>query len=641
MSTIALRARRPRRRRAADTSRTKPARGPDEAGTPAVATSGKTDDTRSDPARVADTLYRLMTDLADMSPRDRAPDSIDRVVHALIGRATLGISPAAVALAYFDWLVHLATSPGKQTELLQKAVRKAVRFWIYALRSAADPQTPPCITPLPQDHRFRGDNWQRPPFNFVYQSFLLTQQWWFNATTGIRGVAPHNERIVEFIGRQLLDLVAPSNSLLTNPDVLQRTLEQGGANLGRGWVNLIEDWERAIAGRKPAAAQDYAVGEKVAITPGKVVHRNRLIELIQYSPTTPQVQQEPVLIVPAWIMKYYILDLSPANSLVKYLVDRGHTVFMISWKNPDADDRDLGMDDYRRLGVMEAMQAISTILPDRRIHGVGYCLGGTLLAIAAAAMARDGDERLQSLTLLAAQVDFTEAGELTLFINDSQVTFLEDVMWEQGYLDTKQMAGTFQLLRSNDLIWSNMLKQYLLGERETMNDLMAWNADATRMPYRMHAEYLRRLFLDNDLVEGRYRVDNRPVALTDIRVPIFAVGTTWDHVAPWRSTYKLHLLTDTDVTYVLTTGGHNAGIVSEPGHPGRSFQMAAKRAADKYEDPDTWQSATPKQEGSWWPAWETWLTNESSGEGAPPPLGAPQHGYPALGSAPGTYVLQE
>jgi polyhydroxyalkanoate synthase len=406
-------------------------------------------------------------------------------------------------------------------------------------------------------------------------------------------------------------------------------------------VNFIEDWERSIAGRKPMAAQEYAVGKTVAVTPGKVIHRNRLIELIQYSPATPQVQREPILIVPAWIMKYYILDLSPQNSLVKYLVDRGHTVFMISWKNPDADDRDLGMDDYIRLGVMEALQAVSTVLPDRRIHAVGYCLGGTLLAIAAAALARDGDERLKSLTLLAAQTDFTEAGELTLFINDSQVTFIEDVMWEQGYLDAGQMAGTFQLLRSNDLVWSHMLKQYLLGERETMNDLMAWNADTTRMPYRMHTEYLRRLFLDNDLVEGRYRVDNRPIALTDIRAPIFAVGTTRDHVAPWRSTYKIHLLTDTDVTYVLTTGGHNAGIVNEPGHDGRSFQIATKGATDKYEDPDAWQAATPKQEGSWWPAWEEWLVRESSGQVSPPAMGAAQHGYPPICAAPGTYVLQE
>jgi polyhydroxyalkanoate synthase len=595
----------------------------------------------TDPARIAEALQRLAAGVVEAPTRGPTPDSIDRIVRALVGRATLAISPSAVALACLDWLVHLGVSPGKQMELVQKAARKAARFWIYATRSLTDQSTACCIDALPQDRRFRSEAWQQPPFNLIYQSFLLTQQWWFNATTGIRGVAPHNERAVEFISRQLLDLAAPSNFLATNPDVLRKTIEEGGANLARGWVNLVEDWERAIAGRKPAAAQEYRAGETVAVTPGKIVHRNRLIELIQYGPTTAHVHREPILVVPAWIMKYYILDLSPENSLVKYLVDRGHTVFMISWKNPDAEDRDLGMEEYLRLGVMEALQTVTTIAPDRKIHGVGYCLGGTLLAIAAAAMARDGDERLKTLTLLASQTDFTEAGELMLFINESQVTFLEDVMWEQGYLDTKQMAGSFQLLRSNDLIWSRMLKQYLLGERETMSDLMAWNADATRMPYRMHSEYLRRLLLDNDLAEGRYRVGTRPVALTDIRVPIFAVGTCWDHVAPWRSTYKVHLLTDTDVTYVLTTGGHNAGIVSEPGHRGRSFQIATKRASDKYEDPETWQALAAKQDGSWWAAWQDWLVRQSSGETAPPPMGALKRGNPVLGNAPGTYVLQE
>jgi polyhydroxyalkanoate synthase len=287
---------------------------------------------------------------------------------------------------------------------------------------------------------------------------------------------------------------------------------------------------------------------------------------------------------------------------------------------------------------MSALKAIGNVVPDRPVHAVGYCLGGTLLAIAAAAMARDADERLKSVTLLAAQTDFAEPGELNLFIDESQVSFLEDIMWEQGYLDTKQMAGAFQMLRSNDLVWSRMERHYLLGEREAMIDLMAWNADATRLPYRMHAEYLRRLFLDNDLAKGRFEVEGRPVALTDLRVPLFAVSTERDHVAPWRSVYKIHLLADTEVTFLLTSGGHNAGIVSEPGHPGRRYRTTTWQEAEPYVDPDTWEAATPTREGSWWPAWLAWLDARSGRPVKPPAMGAP--GYVPLCDAPGAYVLQ-
>jgi polyhydroxyalkanoate synthase len=364
------------------------------------------------------------------------------------------------------------------------------------------------------------------------------------------------------------------------------------------------------------------------------------MELIQYSPATDRVHPEPILIVPAWIMKYYILDLAQENSLVRYLVDQGFTVFMVSWKNPGRDDRDLGMEDYRTLGPMAALEAIGRILPDRRVHGVGYCLGGTLLAITAAAMARDGDERFATLSFFAAQTDFTEAGELTLFIGESQIAFLEDMMWEQGYLEAGQMSGAFQLLRSNDLIWSRMARDYLMGERQPIYDLMAWNADATRMPYRMQSEYLRKLFLANDLAEGRFEVGGRPVALSDIRVPLFAVGTETDHVAPWRSVYKFNLMMDSDVTFVLTSGGHNAGVVSPPGRPDRHYRIATKADQDHYVDPDTWLRQIAPREGSWWPPFVQWLEARSGEPAAPPAMGAPERGLAPLADAPGTYVLQ-
>ena len=582
-----------------------------------------------------------MTEKEESVSAGDSATSFDRLFNAWLGRLTLGVSPAGLMLAYLDWLVHLSFAPGKQQELVRKLTRKALRFGFYTARAASDPTIPPAIEPLPQDHRFANADWQRWPFNLYYQSFLLLQQWWHNATTEVHGTSRHAEDVVSFVARQMLDILAPANFPMTNPEILHATIEQGGTNLIRGAVNFIEDWERAISGGKPVGTEAFKVGKTVAITPGKVVYRNQLMELIQYAPATDTVYAEPILIVPAWIMKYYILDLSPNNSLVKYLVDKGHTIFMVSWKNPGPEERDLGMDDYRTLGVMEALRAIAAIAPERKVHAAGYCLGGTLLSIDAAAMARDGDDRLKSMTLFAAETDFTEAGELMLFIDETQVAYLEDIMWDQGYLDTKQMAGAFQLLRSNDLIWSRMVHDYLLGQREPMTDLMAWNADATRMPYRMHSEYLRSLFLNNDLAEGRYKVGGRPVTLADIRAPIFAVGTVRDHVAPWRSVYKINLFADTDVTFVLTAGGHNAGIVSEPGHPHRSYQIATHKEGEKHPDPETWQAITPKHEGSWWPAWQTWLVERSSGQVPPPPMGAPDRGYPPLGDAPGTYVLQD
>jgi polyhydroxyalkanoate synthase len=292
------------------------------------------------------------------------------------------------------------------------------------------------------------------------------------------------------------------------------------------------------------------------------------------------------------------------------------------------------------MGIEWALKAIGAIVKGHKINAVGYCLGGTLLAIEAAKLAREGDDRLNTITLLAAQTDFEEPGELSLFIDDGELSFLEDIMWDQGYLDTKQMAGAFQLLRSNDLIWSRLLHEYLAGQREELTDLMAWNSDATRMPYKMHSEYLRKLFLRNDLSEGRYEVDGRPVVLSDIRAPIFAVGTETDHVSPWRSVYKIHLPVDTDVTFVLTSGGHNAGIVSEPGHARRRFRSSRRGAGEKYLDPDTWYLITKPQDGSWWPEWVSWLAENSTGNTEAPQLGSSDEGYAPICDAPGTYVLQ-
>ena len=567
----------------------------------------------------------------------REDHELDKAFSAVLARMTAGISPAALSMAYLDWACHLAAAPQRQMENVHNAWQMARQLAERSLH-LADPNRSPwdLIKPQPNDHRFSKPQWAMQPFNLLAQSFLLGEDWWHKATTGIRGVDPANEAVVDFSLRQLLDMFAPSNFAATNPEVIEKTFQSGGENLVFGWQNWLADLMQVLHPGRPPGNTEFVVGRTVATRPGKVVLRNRLMELIQYAPTTEKVRPEPVLVVPAWIMKYYILDLSAHNSLVRYLTDQGFTVFMISWRNPGAADRDLAFDDYRSLGVMSALDTIGRIVPNTQVHATGYCLGGTLLSITAAAMARDGDDRLKTITLFAAQTDFTEAGELTLFINESQVAFLEDMMWERGYLDTTQMAGAFQLLRSNDLIWSRVSRDYLLGERASPSDLMAWNADATRLPYRMHSEYLRRLFLNNDLAEGRYRVEGKPVSLSDIHKPMFVVGTLRDHVAPWKSTYKIHYEVDADVTFVLASGGHNAGIVAPTDEQGHSHQVRTKAADAPYLGPDEWLSIAPRVEGSWWPTWIEWLKQQSGTLREPPQLGT--EGASDLPDAPGDYV---
>lgn len=585
---------------------------------------------------------------AQMPPADQdaslglaAFQAMDRMREALGGQLTGGVSPGSLALAGFDWAFHLGQAPGKRAELVWKATRKTGRLMTWLLSSAIDPNAPPAIRPLPGDNRFRHEGWRQLPFSAFAQAFLLGQQWLHNLTHEVPGVMRHHEDVVSFAARQWLDMFSPSNNPLTNPEVLARTWETGGMNLWQGWRNWAGDAARLLNRQPPIGSEAFRPGETVAVTPGKVVFRNHLIELIQYAPATDHVRPEPVLIVPAWIMKYYILDLSPENSLIRWLVAQGFTVFAISWRNPDASDRGLTMEDYRRLGVMAALDAVGAIVPETRVHAAGYCLGGTLLAIAAAALGQAAGDRLASLTLLAAQVDFTEPGELALFIDASQMHFLDSMMWNRGYLSDDQMAGAFQLLRSNDLIWSRVVHEYLMGQRAPMTDLMAWNADSTRMPWRMHSEYLQRLYLDNELAAGRFMVEGRPAALQNIRVPVFAVGTERDHVAPWTSVFKIHQFTDTEVTFALTSGGHNAGIVSPPGHPGRQYRIGARPQDGALISAADWLAAHDPAEGSWWPAWGDWLAARSGAPGPAPGLGAPDTGYPALDDAPGTYVFQQ
>lgn len=561
-------------------------------------------------------------------------EDVQRPLRQVYAKMSGGSSPASTLAMIHDWALHLTMAPDKQIALARTAQDNWISWMTYLAKGCPDDPEARPIQPQKGDRRFSGDAWAQPPFAAMAQGFLLHERFVDQVTSDIPGLDPAHDRAMTFLARQMLDAVAPSNFLTTNPEALQHTIETKGANLRRGAATYLKDYKALSRGG--AVTRQLEVGKDVACSPGKVVFRTHLMELIQYEPTTKTVHSEPVLFVPAWIMKYYILDLSPENSMVKYLTSQGFTVFMISWRNPGKEDADLGMSDYLQQGPMAALDKISELTGASKIHTAGYCLGGTLLSIAAAAMARDGDDRPASMTLFCAQTDFSEPGELSLFINESQVSFLEDVMEAQGYLDASQMMQTFQMMRPNDLIWSRVVRSYLLGEDDIpMNDLMSWNADTTRMPARMHSEYLRHMFLNNDLATGRYEVAGHPISLRDIRHPVFAVGTETDHIAPWKSVFKIHMLGHADVTFALTNGGHNAGVLSEPGHKRRHFRLHTTKDSDRALGPDDWEAAAELHEGSWWPAWSDWLANLSGKKTAPPAMG------PALSAAPGDYVNME
>jgi polyhydroxyalkanoate synthase len=584
-----------------------------------------------------------MTPSGADAPSPRPPACVqdmpefDRRIRGALARLIGGQSPWAAAQCWEDWSFHLATSPGKRAELFWRAGEAAMALWGQSFGTGD--QADWAFKPDAFDRRFRHPAWARPPFHLLAQAQLAMEAQWRAATTGVRGMEQHHARRVEFLGRSALNAAAPVNFPWSNPEVIEAALKTRGGNFVAGARLLMEDAVRLARGEKIRGIDQFRVGETVAVTPGKVVFRNALMELIQYEPATPKVRREPLLIVPAWIMRYYILDLTPPNSLVRYLVEQGFTVFIISWKNPDQSYRDTSFDDYRREGVMAALEAIGRIAPGEKIHGVGYCLGGTVLAIAAAAMDRDNELRLATLSLLAAQTDFELAGELMMFIDESQLALLEDMMAATGFLDARQMASAFYALRANELVYAKLVERYLLGEPSAPSDLDAWLTDSTRMPARMHGEYLRRLFLENSFAHGDYRVDGKAVALKDLHTPIFALGAERDHIAPWRSVYKIELYDSADTTFVLCGGGHNSSVVSPPAKSGAYYRISVNSAGGDYVDPDLWLASAPRQEGSWWPAWAAWLDRRSSaGRVSPPAMGGPLPG--PFEPAPGRYVLE-
>lgn len=544
--------------------------------------------------------------------------------------------PLNIGGAFLEMTQQMMVQPARLVDAQLSLWHDYMILWGNTTRRMLGVDAEPVITPDRDDRRFRDAAWEdNQLFDFIKQSYLLTARWMQSTVTSVEGLDDKTARKVDFYTRQFVDAMAPSNFLITNPEVIRATLESGGENLVNGLKNLIDDLERG-QGKLRIRMTDldaFEIGRNIATTPGKVVYQNDLMQLIQYAPVTGQVHAVPLLIIPPWINKYYILDLREKNSFVKWAVAQGFTVFVISWVNPSSDLAEKSFDHYMVEGPHAALDAIEKATGQRQANVIGYCLGGTLLAATLAHMARTGDDRFLSATYFTTMTDFSDAGELSVFIDEEQLRALEHRMSETGYLDGTAMATTFNMLRANDLIWSFVVNNYLLGKDPFPFDLLYWNSDSTRMPAAMHSFYLRSCYQENKLVEpGGLEMRGEPIDLRDITVPSFLLSTREDHIAPWRATYAATQLYKGPVSFTLAASGHIAGVVNPP-------------ASDKYcywtnagcpDDADQWLASATRHDGSWWPAWADWLKPHA---GPLLPARHPGDGdLPVIEDAPGSYV---
>jgi polyhydroxyalkanoate synthase len=497
-------------------------------------------------------------------------------------------------------------------------------------------ETPPVIEPSKEDRRFKDAAWnENQLFDFIKQSYLLSARWMQSTVRNVEGLDEKTAQKVDFYTRQFVDAMAPSNFVLTNPEVLRTTLESGGENLVKGLQNLLADLERGKGklAIKMTDLEAFKIGENLAVTPGKVVYQNALMQLLQYDPATKTVARRPLLILPPWINKYYILDLRQSNSFIKWAVEQGHTVFVASWVNPEERLAEKSFEDYMLEGPIAALDAIEKATGEREVNVVGYCLGGTLLTATLAYMAAKGDDRFKSASFLAALADFSEPGELGVFIDEEQLTALEERMEEHGYLEGHAMATTFNMLRANDLIWSFVVNNYLLGKDPFPFDLLYWNSDSTRMPAVMHSFYLRKMYQENLLVRpGGITLKGVPIDLRKVQTPSFFLSTKEDHIAPWRSTYATTQLFKGPVRFVLSASGHIAGVVNPPAAKKYSHWINPKLPPD----PDKWLEGATQHDGSWWPEWQRWVEKYAGGK---VPARRPGDGkLKPIEDAPGAYV---
>jgi polyhydroxyalkanoate synthase len=583
----------------------------------------------ADPAQMA-TLY------ADIARKS------GQLVSQYLERGKTGGLPGmndelGIAQAFFQAWAQLSADPFKLAETQMKFWQDSMALWQSTMLKMMGQAPQAVAAPQPGDRRFKHEDWQQNfLYDYVKQSYLIAARHLHQTLGHVEGLDPHTAKKVDFYTRQYIDAVSPSNFLLTNPEVMRETVASGGQNLVKGLNNLLEDLARSGGGQVRLRMTDenaFKLGVNIATTPGKVVFQNDLIQLIQYYPANGPVFRRPLLIIPPWINKYYILDLRGKNSFVKWAVEQGHTVFIVSWVNPDGKLAHKRFDDYLAEGVLAALDAIERATGERETNVVGYCLGGTLLACALGYLAQKKDDRIASATFLASMIDFSDAGELEVFIDEQQVAALEKRMKERGYLEGSEMATTFNMLRSNDLIWSFVVNNYLLGRDPFPFDLLYWNSDSTRMPAAMHSFYLRNLYIKNQLaLPGGIELGGVAIDLTRVKTPLYFASTVEDHIAPWRSTYAGAKLFTGPVRFVLGGSGHIAGIVNPPAGNKYSYWTNPKLP----EKPEQWQKAASQHPGSWWPDWAGWVA-QHGGDKVPERI--PGKGkLKAIEDAPGAYA---
>ena len=546
-------------------------------------------------------------------------------------------SASHIGKAFMEMTAKLMENPAKLAEAQATLWKDYMKLWQSTANRMLGEKADPVIEPTSGDRRFSDDAWsENEIFDFIKQSYLLSANWLQDTVRGVEGLDDKTAKKVDFYTRQYVNALSPSNFATTNPEVLRATAESGGENLVDGLKNLLGDLERG-KGKLNISMTDntaFEVGRNVATTPGKVIYRNDLVEMIQYTPSTAKVLKTPLLIVTPWINKFYILDLRPENSLIKWAVDQGHTVFVTSWVNPDAKLALKSFEDYMFEGILELLDVIERATGEKQVNAIGYCIGGTLLAATLAYMAAKKDARIKSATFLTSMVDFTNPGELGIFVDEDQLADLEQKMSKRGYLEGSEMSNTFSMMRDNDLIWSFVISNYLLGKEPFPFDLLYWNSDSTRMPAAVHSYYLRNMYLDNKLATpGGITLGGVAIDLREIKIPVYLLSSREDHIAPWKSTYAATDLYSGPIRFVLAASGHIAGVVNPPAKKKYCFWTNDKLL----KDPEDWLAKASCHEGSWWPDWDKWVKKHAGKKETP----ARQPGkgkLKVLEDAPGSYV---